>query len=243
MIVVGVLVLLLVVAVFVADASLRSYAEERIRAEIRDGLPSGVTGDLAVDVGGGLFLLQYLRGSLDRVDLAAPDLAVNGVPVGFRAVATGVPVDRSQSIEKMVGTVRLSEDAVNDLVAESGLTNVPAEIRLGNGAVGYASSFRVLGFDLDYDVTAEPRIDGDTVILTPTDAELTSVPGGLNIGGVLGDNLSRFAVPLCVAQFLPQGVTLTGLEVTTGRLVATFAATDLVLSEQTLASPGSCSDG
>jgi hypothetical protein len=241
LIVVGVLLILLVVAFFAADAALRSYAEDRIEGEIRDRLPSGVSGAVDVRVGGASFLVQYLSGTLEQVNLDAPDLAVNGLPMAVSAVATGVPVDTSQPIEGVVGTVRLTEEAVNDLVAASGVADVPADIRLGDGEVGYASSFRVLGFDLEYDVTAEPRIQGDSVVLTPTGAELTSAPGGLDLGGVLGDNLGSFAVPVCVAEFLPTAMTLTGLGVSTDRLDATLEATDLMLSEQALESRGSCS--
>ena len=235
------LLVLLVVAFFAADAALRAYAEDRVENEIRDRLPSTVEGDVEVRLGGAPVILQYLSGSFDRVDLDGQDLTIGGVPIEAGAVATGVPVDPSQPIERFAGTVSLTEDALNSLSAES--SNLPANIRIGDGTLTYASSFRLLGFDVRYDITAEPRIEGDTVVLTPTDATLTSAPGSLDIGEVLGDNLASLAIPVCVAQLLPEGFTLTDLELRSGELAATVESTTLTLSEERPVTLGSCENG
>lgn len=237
----GIVILLLIIGLFVADAALRAYAEDRVEGEIRDRLPATAEGDIDVRLGGASVILQYLGGSFERVDLEARGLTLDGVPVEASAVATGVPVDRSEPVERVVGTVTLTEAAVNTLV--EGSAGVPADIRIGDGTVGYASDFRVFGFELTYDVTAEPRIEGDTVVLSPTGATLASGQGSLDIGDALGGDFGSLAVPVCVAEFLPEGVVLTDLELAGGELTATLESTGLMLTDGSLGTLGSCGDG
>ncbi|HEX4980658.1 MAG TPA: LmeA family phospholipid-binding protein, partial [Ilumatobacteraceae bacterium] len=168
----SVLVIGLVVAFFIVDAGLRSYAEGRVEAEIADNLPEGATNDVNVSIGGLSVIAQYLSGSFDRVEVRAPKFAVNGAPAAVHIVASGVPVDRTKPIRDVQGAIDLGPDAVTALVAASGNT-AAAELTLGKGTVSYSGTFPVFGFDIGYRATAQPSTSPDSLLFTPTDAKLT----------------------------------------------------------------------
>ncbi|HYI31840.1 MAG TPA: DUF2993 domain-containing protein, partial [Glaciibacter sp.] len=159
----AVLVAVLVVAFFVVDAGLRSYAEDRVEAEFADNLPEGATGDIEVSIGGASVIAQYLHGSFDRVELDAPTFAVGGVPAAVHVVASGVPVDRTKPVRDVTGTVDLSEESVNALLASGGTTG-NAELTLGTGEVKYSGTLPVLGLEIGYEATATPSTSADSLL-------------------------------------------------------------------------------
>src|SRR3712207_9378318 len=119
--------------------------------------------------------------------------------------------------------------------------DAPADVRLISGAVEYSAPVNLLGIELSYDVTAKPKIDGDTVVFTPTGAELSSGSGSFDVGDLLGsDRLASLAFPVCAAQYLPQGSRLIGLALEPGRATVTVEARSLRLSGDALSTVGSC---
>ena len=234
-----VLLVLLGVGAVVADGILRSYAQDRVAGDIESQLPEGVDGGVDVTIGGASVILQYLSGSFERVHLEGDRLTVNGTPLDADIVATGVPIDRTRPVERAVGTFGIDEAAVTDLLAAS--TDAPADVRIGDGVVEYSAPLEFLGLDLSYDVTAEPRIDGGTVVFTPTAATLSAGSGSFDVGGLLGsDRLASFAFPVCAAQYLPRGVSLTDLELAPGRVMVDVAASSLRLDGDSFSTVGSC---
>lgn len=229
----------LVVAFFIVDAGLRSYAEERVQTEISSNLPEGATGDVDVSIGGVSVIAQYLSGSFDRVELDAPDFAIGGVPAAVHIVAGGVPVDRTKPVRDVTGTVDLSEESVNALLAAGGTTG-DAELALGKGEVSYSGTFPVFGFDIGYEATATPSTSADSLLFTPTAAELTSDVGTVDLSGIIPLILGQEPLSICVAQYLPDGVTLTGVDVTPDRARVKLESSTLMLTRQSLTTLGSC---
>ena len=234
-----VLLVLLGIGAVVADGALRSYAEDRVAEDIESQLPAGVEGNVDVTIGGASVILQYLSGSFERVDLVGRGLTVNGTPLDADIRATGVPVDRTKPVERAVGRFGIDEAAVTELLDAS--MDAPADVALTRGAVEYSAPVQLLGIELTYDVTAEPRIDGDTVVFTPTDAALSAGSGSFDVGNLLGEErLASLAFPVCAAQYLPQGARLTDLDLEPGRATATVEAESLQLSGDALGTVGSC---
>ncbi|MCU1444462.1 DUF2993 domain-containing protein [Cryobacterium sp.] len=250
LLIVGVLGVALVGAFFVADAVLRTYAQNRVQAEIAERLPANVTGDIAVTIGGFSVIGQYLTGSFERVDLAAPELVIDGA-AAVHIRATGVPVDTTQPIGQVDGTIDLDEAALNTmLTASQGQDSAAADgpiqagataLKLGDAEVTYAGSISVFGFEIGYQATAAPSTTAESLVLTATGAEVSSGIGSIDASALLDLLLGKEPVSICVAQYLPEGVTLTGVDVTAARARITLESSTLTLTEQSLTTLGSCS--
>jgi hypothetical protein len=230
-----VVVVVLAALVVVADIVLRSYAEDRAAAEISSNLPDTVEGGIDVEIGGFSFLQQYLSGTFDRVTLDAPDLSVDGVPVSAHVVAAGVPSDLTDPVDAVSAQLTLDQDAVNRVIEVPG----SATLTLGDQSVGYDGSISFLGLDLDYLVTAAVSVSADSVVLSPRTATLTSGSTEFDASGVLDAVLDE-SIPLCVANYLPQGVELKELAVAPGSATVTLGAQGFVLDEAGLRTVGTC---
>ncbi|WP_156351852.1 MULTISPECIES: LmeA family phospholipid-binding protein [unclassified Agreia] len=228
-------VVVLAVVVVVADIALRAYAEDRARAEISSSLPDTVDGKVDVEIGGFSFLQQYLSGTFDRVTLDAPALSVDGVPVTAHVEAEGVPTDLSKPVGAVSARLSLSEDAVNSVIQVPGA----AALTLGDQSVGYDGSISVLGLTLEYLVTAGVSVTADSVVLTPETASLTAGSTVIDASSAVNAVLDT-SIPLCIADRLPQGVTLTSLTVVPGSATVALSAADFTLDETSLRSMGTC---
>jgi hypothetical protein len=234
-VVIALVVVVLAVVLVVADILLRSYAEDRAAAEIGSSLPDTVEGGIDVEIGGISFLQQYLTGTFDRVSLDAPDLTVGGVPVEAHVVATGVPSDLAAPVNDVTATLTLDQDAVNSVITVPG----SATLTLGEQSVGYDGSISFLGLELDYLVTAAVSVSADSIVLSPRDATVTSGSTVVDASDVLGAILDE-SIPLCVANYLPQGAELTNLAIEPGSATVTLEASGLMIDEAGLRTVGTC---
>lgn len=239
LVVVGMVILGLVGAYFIVDTMLRTYAQNRVRQEIQANLPAGVAGDVAVSIGGQSVIWQYLSGSLDRIELTAPRLTVNGAKASLHVVATGVPVNLSRPVGDVRGTIEMDQKSINTLLA---LANVPigSAVDLGEGRVSYTGSVAVFGMPVGYRATARADVQADSVILRPTDAEITTGIGAFNLTGVVDRVLGDKPITICVGKYLPAGIKLTDVTVTSDRVRLALHAPALTLDEASLTTTGSC---
>lgn len=230
----------LVVLFFVADGLVRSYAESRVKSEIQSNLPSDVSGDVSVHIGGTSIIAQYLSGSFERVELDAPKLTYQGIPMSASIVASGVPADLTKPVSNVDGTLTLTQSSVNSLLKLPGATG---DVTLGAGNLKYDGSTKVLGLSIGYTVTVTvaPTPDGESVLLQPTKAEVTAGGGNLDLSQFLGAVVGSKPLSVCVAQYLPKGVLVDGVTVEPGVATIHLTASDLVLSSDALATKGSCS--
>lgn len=243
LVITAVLVVGLVVAFFIVDSGLRALAEGRVKTEITANLPDGATGDVDVSIGGASVIAQYLAGSFDRVELDAPEFAVDGVPAAVHIVAEGVPVDyQSTPVGAVTGSIDFEEEALTALLRSGGNAG-DAELTLGSGEVSYSGTFAIFGLELGYRATATPSTSADSLLFTPTDAELTTGAGSVDLTSVLPLILGQKPLAICVAEFLPQGVELTGVNVTPERARIKLESSTLMLTRQSLTILGSCSAG
>ncbi|MCY7289290.1 MAG: DUF2993 domain-containing protein [Cryobacterium sp.] len=240
----GLVVLGLVGAFFFIDGGLRSYAEGQIEEEIAANLPETVTGGVSVSLGGLSVIAQYLGGSFDRVALQSEALNVDGVPASVHVVATDVPLDQSQPVGDLRGIIDLEPDALNTLLSQALPSDAPdASVELGVDEVSYSGSVDVLGLPIGYRASATPSVHADALLLTPSGASVTSGAGSIDAGNLLALVLGEQPLRICVAQYLPEGVTLAGVNVTPERARLTLQSSELTLSRQSLTTLGSCGNG
>jgi hypothetical protein len=117
----------------VADVVVRNIAEQQVADQLEQNLPDGVEGDVDVTIGGLSVIAQYLSGSMDRVELSAPELTVAGVPISVEVEARDVPPGLDAPVGHVTATIEADEEAVNQLVQVPG---VRGELAFGDGTVG-----------------------------------------------------------------------------------------------------------
>ncbi|TFC14692.1 DUF2993 domain-containing protein [Cryobacterium algoritolerans] len=237
-------VLGLIAAFFIVDAGARSYAEGRVKQEIADNLPDTVTGDVSVSIGGISVIAQYLSGSFERVALTAPALSVDGVAASVRVVATQVPIDKGKPVGDVRGVVDLDQSALNTLLRSSLAADAPdAKLALGSGEVHYAGSLSVLGFPIGYEAIATPTAVGDSLLFAPKSAKVTTGSGSIDAVEILPLIVGQKPVRVCVAKYLPEGVSLAGVNVTPERARITLESSSLLLTRKSLTTLGNCTAG
>lgn len=236
-IVVGVVLAVVVALVVVADILARGIAEQRVAEEIEANLPDGVEGDVDVAIGGFSVIAQYLSGTMQHVELDAPELTVDGTPLAVSVVAEGVPVDLASSVDRLTATITADADAVNQLVTVAG---VETGLTLGEGTVGYEGRIEVFGLPITYQVTAAPVAAGGSVLLEPEAVEVGAVGASIDVSGIVEQLLGGDPLEVCIADRLPQGVQLESIAVTPGAAAVRLQADGLVLDSASLEQKGTC---
>lgn len=233
-IVVGAVVLLVVVLV-VADFALRVYAQGQVRQAVVDNLPQSVTGDVDVSIGGGPFIVQYLSGTFSEVTLTSKNLQVDGAPVQATVTAYDVSTDQTKPVPRASASLTIDQNTANTFLSIPGSD----EITFADGTVGYTGQLNIFGLALGYDVTATAAPQGSDILLTPTGAQLSAGSTSFDVSGALTAVVSK-PVSICVAQYLPAGVQITSITPTNGSVTVTAEATNLTLTQEALATTGTC---
>ena len=234
----SVTVLVLVGLFFVTDAVLRQVVQNVVRTQIQSELPPDVTAkELSVKVDGFSVIAQLIAGRFQKMELTSPDVRVQGNPLKASVVAHGVPIDITKPVQNVQGTVVIGQDAVNGLVALPNQTTVT----LNRDAVGLKGTGQILGIDVGYTASVTPTLqNGDTVVLTPLEVKVTAGGGAFDVTRFAKD-LVPSTIPICVTQYLPEGVKATGLDIHKRSATVSVAADGLVLGGDALQKRGSCS--
>lgn len=222
---------------FVTDAVLRQVAQNIVSDQIQKELPSDVTTkDLSVKIDGFSVIAQLIAGRFDQVELSSDDVRVQGNPLTAEIVAQGVPIDTSKPVRHIEGTMKIGQDAVNDLVSlPDGMT-----VTLNRDAVGLKGTGQILGIDVGYTASVAPTLQNtDTVVLTPLSVKVTAGGGAFDVTRFAKD-LVPSSIPICVAEYLPKGVEVQDLSVHRRSATVSVSADDLVLDADALQKRGSC---
>lgn len=238
LVIAGLAVLGLVAAYFVTDFVVRNYAERRIRQEIQSNLPAAVSGDLTVTIGGISVIQQYFSGAFERIDVDGVGLRVFDEPLALHIAAQDVPVDRSKTLGPVHGTADFTGNTLEALLPPGARD---AQITFGDNSVTYTGSISVLGLPIDYQATATPSVTPDSILLTPTAAEVGTSVGSLDVGGIVRRILGEQPLRLCLGTYMPAGARLTGVQAQPGHAHVTFEVRGLKLDPESLARRGSCS--
>lgn len=230
--------LIVVVALLVvADIVTRSIAEQRTSEQIQAGLPAGVEGDVDVSIGGFSAIAQLLSGTLDRVELRAPELLVEGAPLDVDVVAEGVPVDLASPVARIDATVEIGQDAVNQLVT---VPAVDGGLTFGEGTIGYEGTIEVLGVTVDYSVAARPTAAGDSVLLEPVDVTVGTGGAAIDVSELVTRLVGDDPLDICVAQYLPDGVEVSTITVAPGAAHVELGAQWIMIDRASLEQTGRC---
>lgn len=235
LIVAVVLAVLAVAAELIARAVLpgivRSIAIEQL------DLPADQQLDVEAE---GILLPQLISGSLDTLHLSTDSLTLEGITGAADVTATGVPL-RGGDLGGAAGTIRIDQEQFTSLLSGTDLPVESVEFDAPNATV--AGSFSVFGASVPLSLTFLPgALDGD-LELTPVAASI----GGLDIDlddaasalGSLGEGLTR-TQQICIADRLPAGLTLTGVEIVDGAAVIDLDVDGAIVSDAALQDKGVC---
>lgn len=235
LIVVVVLALLVVAAEFVARAVLPGIVRSIVVEQL--DLPADQQLDVEAE---GILLPQLIGGTLDTLHLSTDSVTLEGITGAADVTATGVPL-RGGDLGGASGTIRIDQAQFTSLLADTDLPVETVEFDAPNATVG--GSFTVFGQSVPLSLTLTPgAVEGD-LELTPVAASI----GGLDIDldqvgsalGSLGEGLTQ-PQRVCIADQLPAGLTLTGLEIVDGAAVIDIDVNGAIVSDASLQDKGVC---
>lgn len=235
LIVVVVLALLVVAAELVARAVLPGVVRSVVIEKL--DLPADQQLDVEAE---GILLPQLLSGTLDTLHLSTDSVTLEGITGAADVTATGVPL-RGGDLGGASGTVTVDQTQFTSLLAGSDLPVETVEFAAPNATVG--GSISLLGAAVPLSLTVTPSaVDGD-IELTPVAASI----GGLDIDlDQLGSNLGSLGEGLtqpqrvCIADRLPAGLTLSGLEIVDDAAVIDLDVDGAIVSDESLQAKGAC---
>lgn len=237
------LVVLAVGAVVAAELVARSIVPERVRetAATQLGLPEDHPLDVEV---GGLMLPQLLAGSLDDVSIAGSDVPLPGeagIAVDARVHLTGVPVREGVSGGAGTAELRLGADDLQGLVAGAELPEglEDPQVALAEPDAVLTSSASLLGATIPIELSVAPGAADGQLTLEPTGARIGGAELSLEqLGAMIGVEPGPF--PVCLADRIPSGLTLTAVAVEGDQLVADLDVAEGTLTDPALLEPGTC---
>lgn len=232
-----VLLVLGIVALVAGDGIARNIAEDVVKTQVEQRLPETIEADVDASIEGDWVILQLLSGRLERVVLSDDSAVVDGVEMGVRITATDVPTDIEQPVGHVEAVATLDEDALNSFVTMPG--NDPT-LQFGDGTLAYEDGTALFGLRISYLLRVIPEAAGTSLVFTPDSAEVTTDLGTLDLQSVLDTIVGDAPITVCVANYLPEGAQLSGLEVTPEAAELTLGISDVVLDGDLLESRGTC---
>lgn len=241
LVVVGVLLVLGVAAV-IAETVARAQAQALIAQQVRQALQLEPEHPVDVTIEGGPVLLQAAGGVLEGVIVAVPELAVGELRGDLTLIAEGTPLDPAQPTDTVKAAFEVAEADVAALAgALSGA--VASDVRLEDREIRFETGFDLFGVPFSVGVGLTPSVD---------DGQLTFAPSSILLGGErldaaqLREQFGGIVAPLlaeqrvCVAEYLPQALVLTAVQVGDDQLVVVFEGADTALSGPAFSTLGTC---
>lgn len=237
---------LAVAAWFAAEAIARQvvtgFVQDQVRTQL--SLPSDQQIDVAIE---GAVLPQLISGTLTELTISSDDVTIGGdasdarVTGDMSVVARGVPV-RGGDISSADATLVLDEHQLRDLM--SNVEGFPADsLALAAPNVTMSVDLALFGASIPVGAALTPSAAEGDLVLTPASLQL----GGVEVtAGDVQDRFGRLADgvlrdwDVCIAQYLPAGVTLSGVEVDGAVLVADFSVDGAIATDPALQQNGTC---
>jgi len=244
-IVLAVLIPLVIVVAAIAGGEIwaRAAVGGEIRAALADGFhvePDAVN----VDLGGDLALIQLVNQSFAKVTADVRGADLGDASGDVHVTITGLPLDRSLPVGALGATVTIPQDSIAALVTDT-TSLVPESVTIAPGVVTVAATLD-LGIVGQFPVSVDlsPSAGPGSISLAPVALEIngTSVPAAdIRSLPILGEFIAPMIASreYCIADRIPQGLTVDRLEATDGALVVDLSGTGVVVDE-TLGRAGVC---
>ncbi len=236
-----IVVVLAVIAFFAAETIARDTVERTVKTEIAQRLSLPADHEVAVEVPG-LVIPQLIGGRLNEVTVSSQDVPIEQFEADVTVTATDVPIQQGVDMGGATATVTLDEAQLQNLL--STIEGFPADtVGLAEPNITMDTNLQLFGAEFPVGVTLTPSVSEGNIVLTPESFELA----GAEIDaaqlsqqfGKLADLVVR-DWSVCVADRIPAGVTLTGVEVDGDTVVADADIDGAIVTDAALQDHGTC---
>lgn len=238
---IGVIAVLMIAAWFAGEWLARDLVERGIRGQVVESLGVSASQQVDVEVQGAV-LPQLISGTLDDVTVSSEDVAFGSFEGDVTVRATGVPVRGDAAMTSAGASVTLDEAQVQALLAT--VEGFPAEsVGLATPNVTMSTEIVLFGASFPVGVALAPGVEEGDLTLTPASFDVAgadvSADAVRSQFGVLAD-LALRTWDVCVAQYIPAGLTLTNAVVADDALVVDVSIANDMLHDSALHQPGIC---
>lgn len=236
----GIVIALAVVAWFAGEAIARQIVTGVVRDQVRSQLALPSDQPIDVEIPGAL-IPQLIGGTLGELTVASDDVEVGRFTGDVSVTAQDVAI-RGDSMGGATATVTLDEEQLRGLV--STIEGFPADtLGIDAPAVTMRTELQLFGVGVPVGVALTPTAADGDIVLTPSSLEVAGADVGADalraqFGAVADVVLRDWTV--CVAQYLPAGVTLTDVAVDGEQLVAHFDVDGRIATDPALRANGTC---
>ncbi|MFM2353699.1 MAG: hypothetical protein RLZZ608_1105 [Actinomycetota bacterium] len=242
LVLVGIVVVLGIVAV-VAESIARQQASALIADQVRSTLQLEADHPVNVTIDGVSVLWQALSGRVDKVTVDAPDVAFGELVGDLTLIAEGTPIDTAQPADSVQAVYRVAEA---DVAALAGFLagSVVNDVQLDEREIRFQTAFSFFGVDFSVGLGVTPSAQEGQLAFTPSsvvlgDERLDAADLQQQFGPIVEPLLTSRL--FCVAQYLPQALALTAVQVGDEQLVVVFGAENVALGGPEFSTLGTCS--
>lgn len=240
---VGVLVVLALAAAawFAGEWIARDLVTKAVKEQVIDGLDLAADEQIDVDIPGSV-LWQLAVGTLADVRISSDDITVGGVSGAVVVDLHELGLRGEPRMQDGTATVTLTETQLRALLAT--VDGFPADtVGIADPDITASVELKLFGLTLPLGLALTPAAADGELVLTPAsltlgDTDITADALRQRFGGLVDPVLQGYRV--CIAEYLPAGVPLTGVRIAQGRLVADFDVQGSVLTAGEDQPTGTC---
>ncbi len=243
LIIIGIIVVLAIVAV-IAESLARQQASALIADQVRSALQLEPDHPVEVTIEGASVLWQAANGRLDAVTAEAPDVAFGELVGDLTLIAEGTPLDVTQPTDSVQAVYRVAE---SDVAAIAGFLagTVVNDVQLDEREIRFQTAFSFFGVDFSVGLGVTPSVQDGQLAFTPSsvvlgDERLDAADLQQQFGPIVDPLLTSQL--FCVAQYLPQALDLTAVQVGDEQLVVVFGARGVALGGPEFSTLGTCGE-
>lgn len=237
----AIVVVLAVVAWFAGEAIARELVTKTVREQVVTRLSLPADHQIDVEVAGAV-LPQLIGGTIGEITVSSDDVPLKGLTGDVTVVAHDVPVRGDAPIGQASATVTVDEEELRTLMAS--VDGFPAEtLTLDEPDVAFTTELSFFGVQVPVAVSLTPTAADGDLVLSPAaievaGAEITADRLREQFGVVADVVLKDWTV--CLAEYLPAAITVTGVEVVGEQLVADLDVDGAIVSDPALQASGTC---
>lgn len=237
-----VVLLLIVAAFFAGEWVARDLVTKAVKQQLVSRLDLAADQQIDVDIADPSLLLDLAVGEVGQVRISADDVTIGDFTGDVSVTLHDLGIRSPFTLGSGEATVAMNAEQLRPLLAEA--APVPVDgLTIAEPAVSASTQLSVFGVAIPVDIALTPSSADGQLVLTPASltvagAEVTADGVRAQFGSVVDPLLAGYRV--CVAQYLPRGLTLSHVAVQGDRLVADFAIAGDLLTDAGAREKGSC---